>query len=67
MRVIERFRRDGNMLHYQATVIDPEVLIEPWVMNPRVLRLNTNKNANIAEQNPCEERDLQHLVGKIRH
>ena len=38
MRVIERFRRDGNTLHYQATVIDPEALLEPWVMNPRVLQ-----------------------------
>lgn len=67
MRVIERFRREGDTLHYQATVIDPEVLLEPWVMNPRVLRLNTNKNATIGEQNPCEERDLEHMVGRIRH
>jgi hypothetical protein len=67
MRVIERFRREGNTLHYQATVIDPQVLLEPWVMNPRVLRLNTNKEAAIPEQNPCEERDVEHLVGKIRH
>jgi len=67
MRVNERFRREGNTLRYQATVIDPEVLLEPWVMNERVLRLNTNKNAAIAEQNPCEERDLQQMVGRIRH
>lgn len=67
MRVIERFRRDGNTLHYQATVIDPEVLLEPWVMNPRVLRLNTNKDAAIAEQNPCEELDQENMVGRIRH
>ena len=67
MRVVERFRRDGNQLHYQATVIDPQVLVEPWVMNARVLNLNTNKNAYIPEQNPCEERDLEHMVGKIRH
>ncbi len=67
MRVIEKFRRDGNTLHYQATVIDPEVLVEPWVMNERVLRLNANKNATIAEQNPCEEHDLGNLVGRIRH
>jgi hypothetical protein len=67
MRVIERFRREGNTLHYQATVIDPQVLLEPWVMNPRVLRLNTSKDAAIPEQNPCEERDVEHLVGKIRH
>lgn len=67
MRVLERFRREGNTLHYQATVIDPQVLVEPWVMNPRVLRLNTDKNAVLAEQNPCEERDLEHMVGRIRH
>jgi hypothetical protein len=67
MRVIEKFRREGNTLHYQATVIDPEVLVEPWVMNPRVLRLNTNKNATIDEGLPCEERDLENMVGRIRH
>ena len=67
MRVVERFRREGNALHYQATVIDPEVLIEPWVMNPRVLRLNTDTNAFLPEQNPCEERDFEHMVGRIRH
>jgi hypothetical protein len=67
MQVIERFRRVGNTLRYQATVIDPEVLVEPWVMNERVLRLNTNKNAVIPEQNPCEEYSLGNLVGRIRH
>lgn len=67
MRVLERFRREGNTLHYQATVIDPEALIEPWVMNPRVLNLNTRKDAAIPEQNPCEERDVENMVGKIRH
>jgi hypothetical protein len=67
MRVIERFRRDGNTLHYQATVIDPEVLLEPWVMNPRVLRLNTSKDVTINEQNPCEELDQENMVGRIRH
>jgi len=36
-------------------------------MNARALRLNTSKNAYLAEQNPCEELDIQHLVGRIRH
>jgi hypothetical protein len=67
MRVAETFRREGNTLRYQATVYDPEVLVEPWVMNPRMLRLNTSKNAVIAEQNPCEEHSQQNLVGHIRH
>lgn len=67
MQVVEKFRREGNTLHYQATVIDPEVLVEPWVMNERVLRLNTNKKAAIPEQNPCEEYSFGNLVGRIRH
>jgi hypothetical protein len=67
MRVIERFRREGNTLHYQATVIDPDVLLEPYVMAPRVLRLNTNPKATIVEGLPCEERDKENMVGKIHH
>lgn len=53
MRVEERFRRDGNILHYQATVYDPEILIEPWVMDPEVLPLNTTSAAYM-ETPPCQ-------------
>ena len=34
MRVTERLRRDGNVLSYDVTVEDPQVLLEPWVMTP---------------------------------
>jgi hypothetical protein len=67
MRVIERFRREGDRLHYQATVIDPDVLIEPWVMNAMVARLNTDPDFFIPEGLPCDERDSQHIILKIRH
>jgi hypothetical protein len=68
MRVLEKFTRNGNRIDYQATVIDPEVLIEPWVRDPVVMNLNTNtKNAEIGERLPCEERDQQHMVGLIHH
>ena len=53
MRVEERFRREGNTLHYHATVYDPEILIEPWVMDPRVIQLNTSGRGYI-EQPPCQ-------------
>ena len=53
MRVEERFRREGNTLHYEATVYDPEVLVEPWVMDPEVLPLNT-ANAAYIETPPCQ-------------
>lgn len=62
MRVIERIRREGNTLTWQATVEDPDVLIKPWVMNPRVLKLNPDPKAVLEESLPCVERDLSHLV-----
>ena len=67
MRVLEKFRREGNVLHYQVTVEDPDVLLQPWVMNERQLRLNTNPNATIAEGSPCRDYDSTNMVTKIRH
>ena len=66
MRVTERLRREGNTLHYQATVEDPVVLMKPWVRNPIVRPLNTDPNATFLEDPPCDERDLEHLVTKER-
>jgi hypothetical protein len=34
MRVIERFKREGDNLIYQATVDDPVMLSKPWVKPP---------------------------------
>jgi hypothetical protein len=67
MHVIERIRRDGNTLTWEASVEDPDVLIKPWVMNPRVLRLNPDPKAVLEESLPCVERDLSHLVNKEHH
>jgi hypothetical protein len=66
MRVTERLRREGNTLHYQATVEDPVVLMKPWVRNPVTRKLNTDPNATLLEDLPCDERDLKHLVTKER-
>jgi hypothetical protein len=65
MRVEERFRREGNILHYQATVYDPDVLIEPWKMDERVIRLNTNPMVQI-EDPPCVETDGANMYTKER-
>jgi hypothetical protein len=67
MHVIERIRRDGDTLRWQATVEDPDVLIKPWVMNPVVLRLNPNPKATLEESLPCVEHDSSHLVNKEHH
>ena len=69
--VTERLSREGNVLHYQATAEDPEVLTEPWVMNPRTLNLNTlpwdDPAAGLWEDVPCIEKDLEHLVTREHH
>jgi hypothetical protein len=65
MRVVEKLRREGNVLHYQATVYDPDVLTEPWVMEERVLRLNTQPMVQI-EDPPCVESDGANLYTKER-
>jgi len=69
--VTERLSREGNVLHYQATAEDPEMLTEPWVMNPRTLNLNTlpwdDPAAGLWEDVPCIEKDLEHLVTKEHH
>jgi hypothetical protein len=43
------------------------VLMKPWVMNARTLRLNKDSNAWLIETLPCVERDLSHLVTKEHH
>lgn len=67
MRVIERFSREGNRLQYQVTVIDPDVLLEPWEMTPVTRSLNPSPEFFIPEGLPCEERDSANITLKIRH
>ena len=65
MKVTERLRRNGNTLTWQATVEDP-YFVRPWVMNSRTVRLNPNPDADLEEDLPCFERDLEHMVTKER-
>ena len=62
MHVIETYTRNGNALTWQATVEDPDVLMQPFVTKPRTVRLNPNTKATLTEDLPCEERDSQHIV-----
>jgi hypothetical protein len=59
LRVVERLRRVGNTIEYQATAHDPAVLAEPWAMKPRVL---TRSARQLEEPPRCEERDLEDMV-----
>ena len=67
MKVTERFRREGNALHYQATVDDPTVLLQPWVMNARTMALNSDPNAYLQEGDQCSQPDPGFFVSRIRH
>jgi len=62
MHVIEKYTRTGNTLRWEATVEDPDVLLEPFHVAPRTVRLNPNPKATLQEDLPCEERDSQHIV-----
>jgi hypothetical protein len=65
MRVEERFTRVGNTLHYDVTVHDPSVLLQPWVMDTRVLQLNAS-SATYLEDPPCLDFDSTHMVTRER-
>jgi hypothetical protein len=68
MRVVERLTRSGNEILYEVTIEDPEVLVEPYVMTPRILRLNTNPNAGLLpERGNCEVYELGDITSQIRH
>jgi len=60
MHVIERYTREGNTLHYQATVEDPNVFTRPWTMNPRTLRVG-GADSVLEEADPCHDLDEPHM------
>jgi hypothetical protein len=66
MRVVERLRREGDRLIWQATIYDPEVLVQPWQMNPVMRRLNPDPMALLIEDLPCEDRDQDHIATRER-
>ncbi|MDX1562948.1 MAG: hypothetical protein R3305_08470 [Gammaproteobacteria bacterium] len=64
LRVVERIRRDGDTLTWQATAYDPAVLAEPWQLRERVAVLT---DIEVVEAPPCIERDLDHMVDDSHH
>ena len=67
LHLIERLRRDGDTLHYQATVEDPDALTKPWVMPARTLQLNRKDSRIEQEEPPCIELDSPHIVTPEHH
>jgi hypothetical protein len=66
MHVTERLTREGNTLHYQATVEDPNVFTRPWQMNP-ITKVLGAPGEQLWEDPPCVEGDSGHLVTKEHH
>jgi len=64
MHVIERFKRVGDTLEWQATVDDPTVLLAPWKTNLRVAKLTTEE---LVEPTPCIDKDISHVVDNTHH
>ena len=63
--VIERMRRNGNALTWQATVED-SALLRPWTTAMQTRQLNMDPHAEIEEALPCVEKDLGHIVTRER-
>jgi hypothetical protein len=68
MHVVEKFTRQGDVLLYDVTVEDPDVLVEPWVLPTRVVRRSPNPDAGlIRERGNCEVYELNDISSQIRH
>jgi hypothetical protein len=64
LKVVERLRRVGDTIEYQATAHDPSVLAEPWTVRPQTLWLTDQE---LEEPARCEDRDLEHIVDGSHH
>ena len=53
MVVTERLWRQGNLLYYNFTVDDPDVLMEPWTQDTMVKVLNPDPMFRFLEPEPC--------------
>ena len=67
MRMVEKFTRKGDEILYQATIEDPDSLIEPWVMPDKILRVRQGPPQVIHERANCEVYETKDIVSQFRH
>jgi hypothetical protein len=68
MHVVEKFTRKGDEILYEITIEDPDVLVEPWVMEPRTLRPNRTADAGIVtERANCQVYEEGNVTNQLRH
>jgi len=64
LKVIERLRRVGDTIEYEAVAHDPAVLVEPWKERTQTLWLTDRE---IEESPRCEDRDLDLIIDGSHH
>lgn len=64
LKVVERLRRVGDTVQYEATAHDPAVLVEPWKERTQTLWLSDRE---IEESPRCEDRDLDLIKDGSHH
>jgi hypothetical protein len=80
MKVYERFTRKGDQMLYEVTVEDPQVLIQPWKLNPMLRTIagaggggpgggGGGGGAALvgSERGGCQEEELDDISNQIRH
>ncbi len=71
MHIVERLRREGDVLFYDLTLEDPEVLAEPLVFPTRALRRQANAAPGggiPSERGNCEtDFETEAAASQIRH
>jgi hypothetical protein len=58
--VVERYSRNGDLLTYEATVNDPVMFAQPWVLTPR--RFVHAKADDEILENFCSAKDKEHII-----
>lgn len=64
LKVTERLRREGDVIHYRFVAEDPEVLAEPWSPPERMLR---RAALELEETPPCDERSFANTTTEDYH
>ena len=71
MHVIEKLTRKGDQILYEVTVEDPVVLLEPWIMTPKILNVSDPSTPfgglGVTERGNCEVYELEDIETQIRH
>jgi hypothetical protein len=75
MKVTERLTRKGDQMLYEVTVEDPQVLLQPWTLNPMLRTIATGGGPGGGggaallgvERGDCQAEELDDISTQIRH